>query len=67
MGEKWINFYYFFRQLRDVVTNVFTDQAILSYVQTLVKTWWPGGLLLPSAVERSAVEKEHSKYSVMKK
>ena len=50
------------RQLRDVVSSLFTDQAVLSYVQTLVKTWWPHGQLVPPAAERSAQEKRRTKF-----
>jgi sorting nexin-25 len=48
-------------QLRDVVSSLFTDQAVLSYVQTLVKTWWPDGSLLPPAPQRSTDEKKRTK------
>lgn len=49
------------RQLRDVISSLFTDQAVLGYVQLLVKTWWPDGSLLPAAPLRSVDEKRRTK------
>lgn len=51
----------FVRQLRDVVSSLFTDQAVLGYVQSLVKTWWPDGTLLPGQAPRTNEEKRRTK------
>jgi len=49
------------RQLREVITSLFTDQAVLSYVQSLIQTWWPEGSLLPAAAARKPDEKKTTK------
>uniref|UniRef100_A0A0P4YXH5 Sorting nexin-25 n=1 Tax=Daphnia magna TaxID=35525 RepID=A0A0P4YXH5_9CRUS len=52
------------RQLRDVIASLFTDQAVLGYVQLLVKTWWPDGTLVSPAPPRSTEEKRRTKLEV---
>ena len=47
-----------YRQLREVISGLFTEQAILSYVQTLIQTWWPEGTLLSPAAARKPDEKK---------
>ncbi len=52
----------FVRQLRDVVSSLFTEQMVLSFFQTLVNTWWPDGRLIMSSPERSPLEENQTRW-----
>ena len=49
------------RQLREVITGLFTDQTVLGYVQTLIQTWWPEGTLLAASDARKPDEKKSTR------
>lgn len=45
------------RQIYDTISWCFSEQMLHYYISLIIKSWWPGGVLAPSAPERTLEER----------
>lgn len=45
------------RQIYDTISWCFSEQMLHYYISLVIKSWWPGGVLAPTAAERTLEER----------